>query len=110
MTPQTKAAIRSSMPRILKNISYLFQLIRRSNPTIRITAPRKITGIAAFEAANLLMTPANPDSSFTGAVLLLEEVVFLPELERVPEREEVFLEPPLEELDERDLPVLAIIS
>ncbi len=56
------------------------------------------------------MTPANPDSSFTGAVLLLEEVVFLPELERVPEREEVFLEPPLEELDERDLPVLAIIS
>ena len=109
MSAQTKAAIRSSMPRILKNISNLFQLIRRSNPTIRITTARNITGIAALDAANLLITLANPDSSWAG-VLLLDEAVFLPELERVPEREEVFLEPPLEELEERDLPVFAIIS
>ena len=110
MSAQTKAAIRSSMPRILKNISNLFQLIRRSNPTIRITTARNITGIAALDAANLLITLANPDSSRAGVVLLLDEAVFLPELERVPEREEVFLEPPLEELEERDLPVFAIIS
>ena len=43
-----------------------------------------------------------------GADLPLEEV-FLPELERELEREAVFLEPPLDALEERDLPVLAII-
>ena len=81
---------------------------------MRMTAARKITGMAALEAANFLKNSGDPDSVLTGALLVvlreaLERVVLpeelflelplddepvergLPELERVPEREEVFL-------------------
>ena len=51
------------MPKILKNNSYLFQLTRRSMPTMSNTAAIKIMGEAAFDEANFLITPANPDSS-----------------------------------------------
>ena len=79
-------------------------------PVISNTAAIKIMGEAAFDAANFLTTPANPESSWTGAVFL--------EFEREEELREaellvVFFEVLfvfLEELPDPDLPEVAIIS
>lgn len=98
------------MPKILKKRSYLFQLTRRSMPTISNTAAIKMIGEAALDAANFLTTSANPVSSRTGAFFL--------ELEREEELREdwllvVFFEVPLvflEELPDPDLREVAIIS
>ena len=68
----------------------------------------KITGIAALEDANFLKREEAPDSVRTGAVVVFLEVLREPE-ERV-DFFEVLLFEPLEEPDERDLPVFAIIS
>ena len=64
-----------------------------------------MSGIAALDAANFLITFAKPDSC--AAVELL--VVLREEFEREDDLEELFFEPLEEELDVR-LPVLAIIS
>ena len=95
------------MPRILKKRSYLFQLTRRSIPTISNTAAIKIMGEAAFDEANFLTTPAKPVSSLTGAFFL--------ELPREEELREdvllvVFFDVLLEFFEEPDLPEVAIIS
>ena len=95
------------MPKILKNIAYLSQLMRRSMPTMRRTAAMKIIGEEALEAANFLTTATKPDSSCSGAVFL--PVVLLVPVERAVLPEVLFFAP-LEELVERDLEVFAIIS
>ena len=105
MMTQTTTAMSVSTPRILKNVPKLSQLIRRSIPTSRITAAMKISGIAALEAANFLITFAKPDSCAAGALL----VVLREEFEREDDLEELFFEPLEEEPDVR-LPVFAIIS
>lgn len=74
---------------------------------MRMTAARKITGMAALEAANFLKNSGDPDSVLTGALL----VVLREALERVVLPEELFLELPLDdEPVERGLPEFAIIS
>lgn len=97
-----------SMPRILKNNSKLFQLTRRSMPTIRRTAAIKIRGVAAFEAANFLNAAENPDSSGWGAVVLLDVPREL--FERAEVLRGLLFEPLEEEPAERDLPVFAIFN
>lgn len=71
------------------------------------TTAMKMTGEEALEEANFLIRPPKPDSSCTGAE-------FLPEFLRVPveraDLPEVLFFAPLEELAERDLVELAIIS
>ena len=101
------------MPRILKNIAYLSQLISRSIPVIRMTEAIKMRGMAALEEANLLMTDSSSVSVCTGALVLagLRPADELrARLERV-----VLLGAPVfalleDELPERDLELLAIIS
>ena len=96
------------MPRILKNNSNLFQLMRRSIPTIRMTAAMKIRGVAALEVANLLKAAATPVSSGMGAEVLLDEDP-REVLERAGFLAGLLFEP-AEEPEERDLPVFAIFS
>ena len=103
---QMMTAISTSMPNILKNISYLSQLMRRSIPTIRRTDAINMIGDEAFEAAKALTAETKPDSSCTGAEFLA--VVFLVPFERE-DLVEVLFFAPLEEPCERDL-VFAIIS
>ena len=76
---------------------------------MRRTAPMKIRGAAAFEEANLPKRSENPEPDSGGTGLLLA-VVLRDVFERVVLEEELFFELPLEEPEERDLEVLAIIS
>ena len=94
------------MPKILKNISYLSQLMKRSIPTISRTEAIKMIGEEALEAAKAFTAETKPDSSCTGAEYLAD--VFLPLFERADFPEVLFFAP-LEEPVERDL-VFAIIS
>ena len=105
---QMTTAMSISMPRILKNNSKLFQLTRRSMPTIRRTAAIKIRGVEAFEAANFLNAAENPDSSGWGAVVLLDVPREL--FERAEVLWGLLFEPLEEEPAERDLPVFAIFN
>ena len=95
------------MPKILKNIAYLSQLMSRSMPTMRRTEAMKMMGEEALEAANFLTAATKPDSSCTGAAFLVEVLLVLVERAVLPE---VLFFAPLEELVERDLVVFAIIS
>ena len=67
----------------------------------------KMTGLDALEEANFPISSPKPDPSFTGAVFLPDGLRVLEERADLPE---VLLFAPLEELAERDLEVLAIIS
>ena len=76
---------------------------------MRRTAPMKIRGAAAFEDANLPRRSAKPEPDSLGAGVFFA-VVLRVVFERVVLEEELFLELPLEEPEERDLEVFAIIS
>ena len=74
-------------------------------PVMRRTAAINITGVAALDEANFLKPLSREEAFWPGALLVVRLDVF----EREEDFEGLFFEP-LEELLERDLPVLEVLA